>query len=269
MATFLIIRYGEIALKGKNRTYFEKKLAENVKKAVQEKGFQTEIKRINGRIIVKLDKEPNEEIKQTISKVFGVTSFSFSSRVEPDYDSIIKEINKINDINGTFRISVQRLIKKGMESKKLEREIGAYVVETRNLKVDLVNHANEIGIEIIDYAYIFLNKHKGQGGLPLGTQGRAICVMKKEEKENCLSAALKVMRRGVKPVIVYDHLDESTMLKIKEFSPGHKIRCVTVENFDGVDKIAEECGAKALVVPDTVENIKEYDTKLLVLRPNV
>ena len=89
----IICHYSEIALKGKNRPYFEKTLIKNIKKALK-KGFFKNIKRMSGLILINLTKkgEKNKkEIKKALKKVFGIAYFTFAKSVSQNIKDIKKE----------------------------------------------------------------------------------------------------------------------------------------------------------------------------------
>ena len=90
MYNSIVVHYGEIGTKGKNRSFFEKKLVENIKWSLKNQFIS--VKRIFGRIIVDITDNVNKnELTENLSNVFGITSFSFAVRSSLDIDEIKNE----------------------------------------------------------------------------------------------------------------------------------------------------------------------------------
>lgn len=254
----VLVRYGEIALKGKNRRYFEKKLAENIKKGIKSIEIKGKVRRLQGRILITgLNKDAKKLLKPLLKRIFGISSFSFAyscevDNITPAVDLLIKSLNS----ESTFRVSARRVIKKGPTSQELKVKIGKHISEKTKARVDLTNFDQEIGIEIHDRAYVFSKTHKGAGGLPLGTQGKAICVINNKQ---CAEAMVRVMRRGVKPIIICK--DNKLIDEVRRWAPGLQIPVFKSINSVKIKEV------NALVVDDKIETIKSVDTELLVLRP--
>ena len=120
--THLIIRYGELFLKGKNRSYFEKKLMKNIKKITHQE-FLT---RTQGRIIMNY-----YENHTNLQKVFGLKSYSPSIKVEPTLDSIKKEaLHFFSKTKGMFRVETKRSDKRfPYTSQETNKLVGGYIEE--------------------------------------------------------------------------------------------------------------------------------------------
>lgn len=244
----IIIRYGEIALKGLNRHEFEKKLIKNIKDCLKKNNKEyNDIKRIRGRIIINTDEKCDE-----LKKVFGITSFSYAQTSEIDLEKI-KEISLKHYTSGTFRISVKRLRKELFESPKIEKEIGSYVVKHTNAKVNLTKPDINIGIEIADKAYIFNKKIKARGGLPIGIEGKVAVLM---EDEKSSEAAKRMMKRGCEVVLINPNNLNYDL--IKDYAYGFKLE---------IKKNIPEY-IKVIVVSETLNNLKKRTFKdKVILRP--
>ena len=261
MEKVVIIRYSEIGLKGKNRIVFEKKLIDNIKDCLEKNKISyKKIERLRGRIIIFAEQELN-----CLKYVFGISSFSSALKLEPDVNEIEKAIVLIikNKKFKTFRISAQRLNKDfSLTSPEIERTIGSFVCEKLNKKVSLKNFDLEIGIEILDNAYVFTERVKGLNGLPVGIEGKVISLI---ENKNSLLASLLMMKRGCLVILV--SLKKTDINLIEKFAYGFEPELIIIKNIKELDKIAKEHDANAVVVGQTLESFKELELKTMVLRP--
>ncbi|MEX2436769.1 MAG: THUMP domain-containing protein, partial [Candidatus Paceibacterota bacterium] len=206
----IICHYDEIALKGKNRKYFEKKLVENIKLALKRANINFDsISNLSGRILINLsnDTYKEEEVKFALSKVFGVVNFSFtleSSRGLEEIKSLSLEMLKDKHFK-TFRISATRSDKSfEFTSQEVNEKVGEYILDNLEKKVDLTNPDETVYIEITkDSAYIYLEKHFGYGGLPVGTGGRALSLM--SGGIDSPVASFMIAKRGVKVDYIHFH----------------------------------------------------------------
>ncbi len=219
---FIICHYDEIGLKGKNRKFFEKKLIENIKEAFKKNvpEFSPEIKRISGRIIVEFsESEKREKITETMKNIFGLAHFSFAINCEQKMDTIEKTALKILSEKKfeTFRISAQRS-EKGfpLTSPEINAKVGEHILkhigkepEIDNqkrpaIKVNLKNPEVTLFIEIAEkYAFLYSQKEKGQGGLPLGSSGKVVSLL--SGGIDSPVASFYIMRRGARAIFVHFH----------------------------------------------------------------
>ena len=150
-ATFLI-RYGEIALKGKNRSFFERTLFNNLKSAL--KGLDTRVFRMHGRFLVTGPAAEEEEITGRLSRVFGVVSVSIVTTAPLDLEAIKEkalELVESRPLPGdSFKVEARRSNKSfPLTSPELNRIIGAAILETHpRLKVDLHDPSFRVFIEV-------------------------------------------------------------------------------------------------------------------------
>lgn len=200
----IIVRYGEIGIKGGKRREFERKLRDNVLAALRRKGIEGKAKIIRGRILV----DAPDEAAGIIAKVPGVVSVSPAKVM--DYGEVpgyLKEALKGHNPK-SFKVETQRLDKTFLRtSVEINREIGAFVVENFGWKVDLDNPELTIGIEIIaGKAYVFFEKLRGVGGLPVGTQGKVIVLL--SGGIDSPVAAFMMLKRGAEVIAL--HFDQGT-----------------------------------------------------------
>ncbi|AAL81412.1 tRNA 4-thiouridine(8) synthase ThiI [Pyrococcus furiosus DSM 3638] len=203
----IIVRYGEIAIKRGKRKEFEKKLADNIEKILKRKGIPGKTKISRGRILVDA---PNEATN-IIAKTPGVVSVSPAEVME--YEEIPNYLKKtLMGFNPkSFKVETQRLDKTFLKtSLEINKEIGEFVVKEFGWKVDLENPELVIGIEIIDgKAYVFFEKIKGVGGLPVGTQGKVVALI--SGGIDSPVAAFLMLKRGAEVIAL--HFDQGTNAK--------------------------------------------------------
>ncbi|HZK88231.1 MAG TPA: tRNA uracil 4-sulfurtransferase ThiI [Anaerovoracaceae bacterium] len=182
----LIVRCGEVALKGLNKPYFEKMLVDRIKKVLKE--FENvEVKRLEGLIFVRADKSLDiDRIIGIISKVFGVASISPAVESESDMDKIgetaVTFMLELIERKGakTFKVEAKRADKNfPVQSPDIARQIGAKVlIGCKVLSVDVHNPEALLFVDVRkDKTYIFEQKVSGFGGLPLGTNGKGLVLL--------------------------------------------------------------------------------------------
>lgn len=181
-----IIRCGETALKGQNKPYFERMLADRIKKILK-KFPGIEVKRHEGLIFVRAEKATDEkQILKETGKVFGIASISPAVEVESDMEKIgMAAVSYMNDLikkNGirTFKVEAKRADKSfPVKSPDIAKKIGAAVLKGCGvLGVDVHDPDVHLFVDLRhDKTYIYQQKIKGFGGLPLGTNGRGMILL--------------------------------------------------------------------------------------------
>ena len=176
----ILIRYGEIFLKGHNRKFFENILQKNINESLKE--FPHELKKISGRYELSgYDVEQEKAIISKLTKIFGLHSLSVATKIETDYENIKKECLKINLGKQSFRITTNRASKIfPVKSMQVNREIGELVLEN-NPETHVNLHSPEVAI-VIDirengYTYISTNDIQCAGGMPLGSAGKGLLLL--------------------------------------------------------------------------------------------
>ncbi|NPA75927.1 MAG: tRNA 4-thiouridine(8) synthase ThiI [Euryarchaeota archaeon] len=187
-----IVRYGEIGLKGKNRARFEDALVRNIRAAMQRAGYETEIKKLRGRIMV----YGPERAGEVLARVPGVVSYSWAEEME--YQEVENYLERV--LNGyspeSFKVEAHRIDKNFYKtSPEINEELGAFIVDKFGWKVNLTNPELIIGIEIINgRAYVFLRSESGVGGLPVGTAGKLLLLI--SPGMDSVVAGFMMLRRG-------------------------------------------------------------------------
>lgn len=184
----LIVRCGEVALKGMNKPYFERMLAERIHKRLKAAGYgKASVKRHEGLIFVRFDREWDTlQLAGEISKVFGVASISPAVESESNMDAIgIEAVSFMEKLCEercvrTFKVEAKRADKQfPIKSPDIARQIGGYVLKgLKVLKVDVHNPDIRLFVDVRhDKSYIYADKIAGFGGLPLGTNGKGLVLL--------------------------------------------------------------------------------------------
>lgn len=186
MYELLIIRNGEVAIKGMNKPVFEKKLVKNLEYALY--SFKNlKVKKGDGRIYIYLNGEDYKQVIKKVKNVFGVVTVSPAIATEKSYDNLKQGIINLikekisNDSINTFKITIKRQDKNfPIKSPQMNKEVGAAVLREfgDRFKVDVVNpDINIVGELRQDGNIIYCDKVKGVGGLPLGITGRGMILL--------------------------------------------------------------------------------------------
>lgn len=221
---YVVCHYHEIGLKGKNRRFFEEKLVADIKRVLEPELFEF-VRRISGRILVKLTKKGSKkerEIKESLKKVFGLAYFAFAVNSDQKIEAIKKktlELLKAKKFK-SFKIATQRSKKDfPLTSQQINERIGESIVKKLKKQVDLKNPDLVCFIEIVEnFAFLYLEKVKGPGGLPTSVSGKAVALL--SGGIDSPVAAFAVMKRGVKIIFLhfhsFPHTDYASIEKAKE-----------------------------------------------------
>jgi thiamine biosynthesis protein ThiI len=220
MDTAIIVHYSEIAIKGKNRPWFEKLLVENIKKQLQ--GLpHGQIKRIVGRVVIEptdLKEKDYPAYQERLSKVFGLSDFSFVHSVKQDLEQMKKAVALVmKDCPGqTFRVLTKSSNKQfPMTSLEVNKALGEYVVKEFGKTLDLVDAEHNVYVEIVNnYCFVYGKKIAGPGGLPVGASGKVAVLL--SGGIDSPVAAWYVMKRGCSPLYIHFHSHPYTNAASKE-----------------------------------------------------
>ena len=181
MEKVILIRFGEIFLKGKNRGFFEKTLLNNIKTALQ--NIDAEVLKVPGRFIVqKYSLEDELEIIDRLLKIAGIFSFSSAIYFDTSLENITSNaIEMMSGLSGTFKVSTNRADKKfELNSMELSREIGGRILaNNKNLKVDINDPNFILNIDLRENGktFMFEKTFMGVGGMPIGTSGSGLVLL--------------------------------------------------------------------------------------------
>ena len=251
-----MLRYGEIFLKGKNRTLFENKLISNVKKITGIK----KVKKIRGRLIIDYFLQHN-----SLKNVFGLVSYSPAVRVEKDVDEIKRAaLSLLSGTKGTFRVDTKRSDKSfPVKSPEFNAVMGKYIEVESDLRFSFGNPDVMLTIEINqDGAYLFTETNSCFGGLPTGVEGNAILLV---EDESSILAGLLFMKRGcsVIPVSLHGQKDVSLLQKFSPF----RLTLNVFKDFCEVDGFAKVNKVDIVISGQTFDDVCKCDTGLTLFRP--
>ena len=176
----ILIRFGEIFLKGHNRKFFEDLLICNIKSAL--KPLKYTFLRSQGRYYVEDAKEETSEIMSRLTRVFGIHSVSPAVKVRTDEEELFKTAIAMSPMTGKFRVTVKRADKRlPFTSAEMAGKIGGALLKASGgkLKVDLFDYDFELNVDIRDngYSYLFYDKIPGAGGLPVGCSGSGMLLL--------------------------------------------------------------------------------------------
>ncbi len=289
----VLVRYGELALKSEPvRRLFEHQLINNITRML---GKNAKIRRVRGRIFVYAP-QPRKTAR-ILSKIPGVVSCSPAIEVPADMsailDTALKEARRRLRPGMRFAVRAKRHGDFPLTSQQINQIVGAGILKLLpKTKVDLEKPDLQIFIEIWENkAYVFSEIVDGPGGLPVGTQGKALAWF--EGKRADTEAAALMFKRGCELELVIPHRKAlkkarqllryhyqivahvlpTEVLKKRGASLDYSLKCALAE------AIANKRGVKAIVMPDTVqtlvsvglEKIGEIDknSSVLILRPLV
>ncbi len=220
-ADIILLKYGEISLKGLNRPMFERQLISNVAKALAPLG-KFSVRKSQSTIYVEPleDSADTELAVERLSKVFGIVNICPAVKCEKTIESIEKttlECLSQMDIKGkTFKVESKREDKQfPMNSPQICRHMGGVILKnTDGLSVDVHNPDILVQIEIRKEAYIFTQKVSGAGGMPIGTAGRATLLL--SGGIDSPVAGWMIAKRGVRLEAVHFHSHPYTSDRAKE-----------------------------------------------------
>ncbi|KGX84229.1 tRNA uracil 4-sulfurtransferase ThiI [Pontibacillus marinus] len=232
----ILIRYGEMSLKGKNLKHFVARLYENVKMKLA--NFSNiQIKRNRSRMYILLNGEDPEPIMEQLKDVFGIQSFSLAIKSESEEEQIKEAVmfalTEPEDVK-TFKVSVRRVDKDfPIGSQDMNRVLGGHLLSnTEGYSVDVHNPDIELQVEIRkDGTYITSKKIPGAGGLPVGTSGKSLLLL--SGGIDSPVAGFLSMKRGVEMEAIHFHsppyTSERSKQKVMDLAKqltrfGHKLR---------------------------------------------
>jgi len=222
-----LIRLGEISLKGLNRSFFEKKLKNNIKLKVHP--YPSVLNREKGRFYLYVDNScPDELIYRILRSTFGVVGFSKAVTCEKNWDVMVntaKELVKAEPFSngqGTFKVETKRADKNFfMTSYEIEAQMGGVVLDMYpDMKVKVKNPEKTLFIEVRDNVYMYTSPVAGPGGLPVGTAGKGLLLL--SGGIDSPVAGYRMAKRGLKQDCLYFHAypytSEQALQKVKDLA---------------------------------------------------
>lgn len=181
----ILVRYGEIGLKGRNRPLFEQRLVDNIRGALKGVPYH-KVRRIYGRILIELENQHVSRALERLQRVFGVVGASparvVALSMEALEEAVLQEAEealRVREIH-TFKVMARRS-NKGfpLTSVEINRQLGGRLLRAHpHLKVDLENPDLTLHVEVRDRAaYVYSHEVRGPGGLPVGVSNRGLLLL--------------------------------------------------------------------------------------------
>ncbi len=255
MDKVLSVSVGEIALKGLNRRYFEDKLISQLKSSLKEVQHGR-IYKEQGKIYIESDGDDLEEIINRVKKIFGIVHISPCIRVAKDIEELKKaviEVMRNKKEEGsvkTFKVETNRVDKQfPLKSPEVSRQMGAVILKNvKGLSVDVNNPDIYVYVDIKGHIYVYTDKIKGYGGLPVGTNGKGLLLL--SGGIDSPVAGFLMAKRGVEISAIHFHsypftserAEEKvkTLAKILSSYTG-KIKMYSVNILDIQKEINQKC----------------------------
>jgi len=299
----IVVYYAEIALKGKNKSWYENRLVFNIKRKFEKYNEKVDIKTRDSRLFLETD-ITNEKATEYLKKIFGISHFVFPAIIETSKKNLLKEAKKqLSKLKGTVAIQTKRNWKQfELTSPEIGKEVGE-IGSQLGLKFDYSNPENTLYIDVMKkQTILYSEKIRGLGGLPVGSTGKVLCLFS-GGIDSCAAAWLMMKRgcsvdfihfhafpknemvKGTKIYELFEILNEYQYRSRLHLSPYHHFdlevqdNVVFFRNFmlQVAQKIAKWTKCKALVTGDalaqvasqTLENLSavEYNITYPIFRP--
>ncbi|WP_297501356.1 tRNA uracil 4-sulfurtransferase ThiI [Thermococcus sp.] len=292
-----VVRYGEIGTKSRQtRRWFENILMNNIREALVIEGVDfKKVEAKHGRVLVRTNSA--REAVEVLQRVFGIVSLSPAMEVDAELEKINRTALKLfrrkkRELGlerPKFRVTARRITKEfPLKSPEIQAKVGEYILENEEGEVDLYDYDIEVGVELMEgKAYVFVDKVRAWGGLPIGTQGKVVALL--SGGIDSPVAAFLMMKRGVEVIPVHIYMGEKTLEKVrkiwnrlKKYHYGgkgelivvnpkereriiEKLREMKKEKYTCVfckfmmvrnaDRIARDFGAKGIVMGDSLGQV--------------
>lgn len=220
--TFLI-KYGEIAIKGKNRHLFEEALVKQIRHALSKVDGAFAVTREQGRIYVDCESDYDyDEVVEALQRVFGIVGFCPVMKVEDSGldelgNDVIRFLSEVYEThNQTFKVMTRRAKKSyPIDSMEVNAELGGRILDAfPEMKVDVHTPELLVHVEIREKIYIYSKVIPGPGGMPVGTSGRAMLLL--SGGIDSPVAGYMIGKRGVVIDAVYFHAPPYTSDRAKQ-----------------------------------------------------
>jgi len=258
--THFIVHYNEVALKGKNRGWFEGILARNIRHALRAAGRAT-VRRLYGRLLVPVGPETDWRwAAERLSRVFGVAHIVPAVTAEPSVEALQDTIGEL--VRGeteprSFGVQCKRATKDfPFNSMDVQREVGARVQQVTAWPVNLDHPDLPILIELVNkQAFVGFGRIEGPGGLPVGVAGRVVCLL--SGGIDSPVAAYRLLRRGATVVYAhfhsYPHTGIESQKKVEELAkkiqpPGTRTTLYHIPFAELQRRIVADCPAPLRVI---------------------
>lgn len=218
-----LVKYAEIGLKGKNRFLFENALRDQIKFALRWVEGQFRVSKEQGRIFIEVLSEYDyEETVEALQKVFGITGICPVVVIEDSaWTELCKSVGDYIDTaysskEFTFKVVAKRGDKRyAKTSPEICMDLGEYLLERfSELKVDVHKPEVMVHVEIRNKAYVYCKEIKGPGGMPIGSNGKAMLLL--SGGIDSPVAGYMISKRGVRIDATYFHAPPYTSERAKQ-----------------------------------------------------
>lgn len=218
----ILLRFGEIMLKGRNRARFENQIVQQIKRVLTPLPRAELLKESHGRMYIELNGERYEDAAQALGKVFGLQSYSPAVKAAPELEALkeaaLTEIHRLSPKPGTsFKVSVRRVNKQfPYDTYEMHRLLGSHILQHFDgLKVDVNDPDIELNVEIRNReSFIYSRRDAGPGGFPLGSNGKAMLML--SGGIDSPVAGWMAMKRGLRIEAVHFHSYPYTSERAKQ-----------------------------------------------------
>ncbi len=221
---YVVMHYGEVSIKGKNRPIFLRRLVRNVQQAVGDLG-ETAVQMLSGRLLVAVPMGvPWACLDERLRSVFGLANFARCMEAPHDLEAIKQTVSRVlhDRTFVSFRITARRAFKElPFRSLELQQVLGAHVLATHRTRVDLDDPALTVHVDIVPRrALVYVEKIAGAGGLPIGIIGVVLSLL--SGGIDSPVAAYRMMKRGCQVDFVHFHsypfLDRTSQQKARQLA---------------------------------------------------
>ena len=266
----ILIRYGELSTKGRNKNDFINRLRENVRYSFNDL-MPLKIRAERDRMFIEIENEEKMNVlMERLPEVFGIQSFSPVASCEKDMEQMkalaiqIMELYKDQEI--TFKVEVRRTDKNfPLESHAIQREIGGTVLRNyQNLSVNVKKPDVELRIEVrMDAVYMMAQVIPGAGGMPVGSNGKSLLML--SGGIDSPVAGYLMMKRGVRLEAIHfyspPYTSQHSLQKVKDLANeltkfGAKIRLHIIPFTE----------LQVLIKENVPENVTMTTTRRMMLR---
>lgn len=253
----IIIRYGEIFLKKKNRGYFERIFKNNIEAVIKDIPHKLEV--AAGRYYLEdFSKEDTDELLCRLKKVFGIHTMSLGKRVKSDMNEIFYAAKELCHESGTFKVETHRADKKfPLNSMEISREIGGRLLSVnKNLRVDVHNPDFYVYLDVRENGttLVFSDFFDGAKGMPVGTAGKGLLML--SGGIDSPVAGYMMAKRGMHVHCLHFHSYPYTNMQAKEkvvelakilspYTCGTRLYCVSVTHIQ--EEIHDKCAPELMV----------------------
>ena len=256
MEKVILVRFGEIFLKGENKGWFERKLLENLRRALAK--FGCEVQKTQGRYLVFGYEESREKaVCAALSKVFGVHSYSVAEKVPTDLAALVDRAEELLTAK-TFKVETNRADKRfPMNCMQVNCEVGAQLLERKpDTRVDVHHPEQVIHIDMREngFSYLFTDVCACERGMPYGTSGKGILLL--SGGIDSPVAGYLMAKRGMEIVGLHFHsypytseMAREKVCTLAKTLAGYcgRIRLYVVSVTDIQTKIHEKCHENMLI----------------------